>query len=912
MRYILALVGAVFGYGLTEAPPVLGLVLGFLAGVAVEQGRRVKRLEARLAEYERGSIRPETEPEAPPPERPAGDEPDGDDSDGDDSVDEPRAETAPEPPDPERDADEWETTAPASPPTPPPAASSNFAERAADRVKTFLTTGNPVVRAGLIVLFFGVAFLAKYAAANDYLPVWLRLAGVAAGGAALLVVGWRLRKRRSDYALLLQGGGIGVLYLTLFAAAKLYGLVPLVLAFGLMVALVGLSGVLAVLQNSMSLAAFGAAGGFLAPVLTSSGGGSHVALFAYYGLLNAGILGVALFKAWRPLNLLGAAFTFGIGGAWGAEYYRPDHFATVEPFLILFFLFYTAIAVLFARKQPPRLKGYVDGTLVFGVPVVVFSLQGAMVHRYEFGIAFSALGMSGVYIGLAALLWRRREEGMRLLTEAFLAMGVVFGSLAIPMGLEGRWTAAAWALEGAGLVWIGVRQNRLPARLFGLLLLVGAGGAVFADGATSDGRMPVVNAIFIGYLMVAFAGFFAGWQIHRRVDRLRRWERWFPVPLMLWGLLWWLGAGLLEIAIHAPMNHWIDWMIVFLAATAAAMEFASRPLDWPALGVPPMAWLPVLTLLAGAYFSADPDGHPFAGWTGAAWFVALAVQIVLLWRMDGRPESSRFSGWVRPAWHLLSLLVLVFFVSWEASWLAGRVADAAAWRVIPWGLVPALTALALMAAGRRLPWPVMAREGLYRGVAPMVLSGLVILWEVAASGLPGDPAPLPYLPLFNPLDAAQAFGFLIVVRWIWEDHRGKLPEAVGPGTHGAVWLVSAGIFVWLTAAAARAVHFWGGVPFDAGALYDATLFQSAVSILWSLVALGVMVWATRTGARKPWIAGGGILGVVVAKLFIVDLAGTGTVSRIVSFLVVGALMLVIGYLSPLPPRADAGKNGEES
>ena len=73
-----------------------------------------------------------------------------------------------------------------------------------------------------------------------------------------------------------------------------------------------------------------------------------------------------------------------------------------------------------------------------------------------------------------------------------------------------------------------------------------------------------------------------------------------------------------------------------------------------------------------------------------------------------------------------------------------------------------------------------------------------------------------------------------------------------------------------------------------------------------------MVWATRNGARRPWIAGGGILGVVVAKLFIVDLAGTGTVSRIVSFLVVGALMLVIGYLSPLPPRADAEKSGGES
>jgi uncharacterized membrane protein len=41
---------------------------------------------------------------------------------------------------------------------------------------------------------------------------------------------------------------------------------------------------------------------------------------------------------------------------------------------------------------------------------------------------------------------------------------------------------------------------------------------------------------------------------------------------------------------------------------------------------------------------------------------------------------------------------------------------------------------------------------------------------------------------------------------------------------------------------------------------------------------------------------------VVLKLFIVDLSGTGTIARIVSFLVVGILMLIIGYFSPLPPK----------
>ena len=102
------------------------------------------------------------------------------------------------------------------------------------------------------------------------------------------------------------------------------------------------------------LAVLGVSGGFLAPVLASTGGGSHVMLFSYYAVLNAGVLGIALYKAWRPLNVLGFVFTFGIGAVWGARFYRPELLESTEPFLLLFFLQYVVIAVVFALKQAPQ------------------------------------------------------------------------------------------------------------------------------------------------------------------------------------------------------------------------------------------------------------------------------------------------------------------------------------------------------------------------------------------------------------------------------------------------------------------------------------------------------------------------------------------------------------------------------
>jgi uncharacterized membrane protein len=65
-----------------------------------------------------------------------------------------------------------------------------------------------------------------------------------------------------------------------------------------------------------------------------------------------------------------------------------------------------------------------------------------------------------------------------------------------------------------------------------------------------------------------------------------------------------------------------------------------------------------------------------------------------------------------------------------------------------------------------------------------------------------------------------------------------------------------------------------------------------------------MVVATRLRIRRLWIVGGSLMAVVVAKLFLLDLSNIGGVERIVSFIGVGVLMLLIGYLSPVPPRTE--------
>src|SRR5690606_40786814 len=162
---------------------------------------------------------------------------------------------------------------------------------------------------------------------------------------------------------------------------------------------------------------------FLAPIWLSTGSGSHVALFSYYAVLNAAILGIAWVKAWRALNLLGFVFTWGIGIAWGVLAYTPENRDSTQPFLVLFFAFYLLLPILFARRRPPSRRDLIDGCLLFGTPLIAFSLQAGLMDGARMPPAFCALGLSALYALLAWLPRRRAGYVLLSQTHALRAVG---------------------------------------------------------------------------------------------------------------------------------------------------------------------------------------------------------------------------------------------------------------------------------------------------------------------------------------------------------------------------------------------------------------------------------------------------------------------------------------------------------
>ncbi len=754
-----------------------------------------------------------------------------------------------------------------------------------------LLSGNIVAKAGVIILFFGVGFLLKYAYDHAMLPVPLRLGAVAAAGFGMLFGGWRLQATRRLYGLILQGAGVGLLYLDVFFALRVFALVEPTLGFALFMLLGVAATLLAVRQDAKVLAVLGLAGAFMAPVLAGSREDNHVMLFSYYTLLNAFILAISWFKSWRDLNLTGFIFTFIVGVLWGAGNYRPGLFATVEPFVLIFFAMYLVIPILFATRQPPDLKGLVDGTLVFGTPLSAAFMQAALVRDMPYGLAWSAGCAAGLYAVVAVLVLRR--AGLRLLGETYVALAVVFATMAIFFALDAYPTFALWTLEGAAIVWVGLRQRRLLARLFGIALQFGGAGLFllhYPDYALAN---PWFNDFIFGCALIAAAGMITSWLMHEHREVLIEGGEAAAAVLLVWACGWWFVGGLHALHDGVPRNDFhaavqIASGLGFVVGSCLLFEIAGSGLRWAALRRTQALLLPAMVL--AAILQIDRHLHPAAGQAWLAWIAAFAAFYTILYR-----QQKDGIGLATNNQHVLAVWLATGLVAWELAWQFAHLIPGTSWPFAMWGLLPALTMFALSVCGRQT-WPWRQDFGFFRNACLGPVALYCVAWSLLSTGDPGRTAPLPYLPLVNPVDLAQAIVLCGLHAWLRAADVATREREVSY----SVVLAALG-FVWVNSIVLRSIHHWLGVPFTAHELFESMVVQAAFSLLWTTTALVMMLAATRRLQRKPWLAGAALLTVVVGKLFLLDLANSGTVARIVSFLGVGVLLLVIGYFAPVPP-----------
>ncbi|PAT37662.1 DUF2339 domain-containing protein [Vandammella animalimorsus] len=827
-------------------------------------------------------------------------------------------------------------------------------------LRHWFSTGNVPVKVGMLVLFAGVAALLRYAHEQQWvqLPMWARLLGVQAAAVAGLWFGWRQRQARRGFALSVQGGALGILLLTWFAAYRLYGLLPAGAALAGTLATLALTVWLALRQDALALAMFGVLGGFLAPLWLGSGGG-HVALFSYYAALNAAIFAICLGRAWQPLQLLGLGFTFGFFGLWlRAQPWPLPHQASAQAFLALFFALYLLLPAWSAwRGHGPAQQRWrwIDAVLVYGAPLAALALQAVLLEGQRRPLAAVALAASLLYGALAYGL--RHQARLRPLVRDWAVLGAGFAALTVPLAFSAQATSVAWASLALALLWQGLRQRQPLLQGLGLTLHVLAwlvlqqarNGGIGNGQATAvvQPAWPVLNPWFATTAFLALTLLAAAWCLARWRQRPLH-DRW-ALGLLILGVLELLGAGLREIALHssgAAAEAWRLMLLALLGCAAAAVYRWSLPL-------PVLARTALLLGLAGPmlHWLLDPGHwyHPHSLWMALALAMYLASsRAVLHWLGPARParmgepaQGRAVRAWhaqANTAWWLHALLAATLWL-WQAceDWLGPDAALLQGW-ALPLLAAPALgLALLQMRAPQWLGYGAApealavsaapARAAAAPGAAsdaarhwPRVLARCT-LWAlglVALPGLllPGRPAPLPWLPVLNPQDLALLASLGLALRLWWPLQGAKTappwPWLAGQGSGQPYGLAALLALLWLSKSALAAVHHWAGVPWALPALLHSALAQTVLTLLWGALAVAAWVQGSRRRSRPLWTLGLLVMGAVLLKLVLLDRQHLGNLWGIASFMGYGLLCVVVGYLAPAPPRERASAANEEA
>lgn len=332
--------------------------------------------------------------------------------------------------------------------------------------------GNWFNRIGVLAIFLGVAFFLKYAVDNDWIgPTTRVLIGVGVG-VLFLIGGERLRKRYASYAYGLTGGGIAVLYASIwFASSKRYGLISATEAFAFMAVVTVTASLLAARYSALPIAVLGLIGGFLTPILLSTGVDNETGLFGYIAVLDAGVLLLAYSKQWRSLNYLSFIATILMFSAWMETWYDPSKLRTTIIFLSVFFIIFALLAVLFnvVNRRP---TGWLDLAMVFSNALLYFGTSYVLLDgKYHSRLGLFAVLVAAFYLGLGYFTYRRDRED-KLLVFTFLGLGFLFSVLAVPIQFEQHWITMGWAIEGAVMTWIGLRANDRVSRNGALIVFL--------------------------------------------------------------------------------------------------------------------------------------------------------------------------------------------------------------------------------------------------------------------------------------------------------------------------------------------------------------------------------------------------------------------------------------------------------
>ena len=752
---------------------------------------------------------------------------------------------------------------------------------------------------GVVLLFIGAALFLKYAFDRDWIGPGgqVALAGIAGIGVACLGQ-YMIRRGLDTFGQALFGCGLMILYVTLFCSFNkhVYEHPPIpnrVLVFSLMcvVTIVGLAGSL--YNNARAIMIFALIGGFMTPVLVSTGVDTRDSLFTYILMLDLGVLAIAFYKKWRILDVLAFFSTCILFAGWFAQFYKPAAIVGTMVWLSAFYVVFLVLPFVYHVRSRTKVTlerfvmTIVNAAFYFGYCFYILSPE----HKTLFAIITALMGV--VYLLMGALEMKRAQADAKTLF-AFIALAVTCIATAIPLHFEMNGITIGWTVLGGVVVYLGYVFSYRPARTFGFAVLLFAIGKVFVSHWPEAQQHDKSFTMFFNakFLILMFAPVGAG-----IVAGIHHWfkehaDRIDQVVKMVCAL----GAGLLFLTfVDVEVGQWfvarsggvgpragylsdcttaILWSLGAAAFLAAGRRSKSR-ITGIVAGLP----LLVATVYVIGLYGSGP---------GRAWWIILnarfwaavvtlaaTVALVLNFARDRVRVSllavvgyaavlllhMELRRWVQHVSEHHSDATYLGMWSGVVMWTAGALAGIAVAKFhrlkdLYWAAVPAFFFSALWAIA------------LYVNKLPV--DSMLVLNMRFVSGL---------------VFCAGLFAFAVVLL--------RNMESLGDGEQCLM-----GVIYWSALAALLILlslepHCWIH-QFVPGKEAN-WLARMSVTIVWALYGTAVLTMGFVKRERSLRLAGLGLLALTSLKVVIIDLSGAEEVYRILSFVVLAVLMIGSAY-----------------
>jgi uncharacterized membrane protein len=737
--------------------------------------------------------------------------------------------------------------------------------------------GNWLARIGVFALLIGIAFFLKYAFDKNWISPALRVLMGGVFGLLLLGGGHLWRKKYPMMTQVLTGGGVGVMFLSVFAAFSVYSLISFPLAVILLLVVCAASVFFALRYNSMGLAILGVIGAFLAPLLlgiSGSGGvNSGVAIPIYLIIVDIGVLYISTRRNWRWFTILSFLFSILIFQITYGKFHAGVGVAVEETFLTVLFLIFVGTTVLFNVIWRKTAKEFDFGLMVLNA-------------AYYFGISYYIMWGSlrewmGLFSLIAALFYgglyyliRKRGQENEALSLFSLGIALIFLTIAIPVQIGNRaWTTIAWAAQGTILIWLSFKTKMSHLRAFGYLVFIPAVFRLLIFDTQNNSRnyFPVFNQRGLAFLVCIAIIYLGVYLLQRYKDRLSETENGmyhiYPFFLVAANFLtmWFIGAELIHY-INAASASTPSWPLLFLVILAGVTTL--QHVIWRRR----VQTFDLVLLILNAIFYAAISlvvWSTFRAWMGSLYFVLAFVYFGLVYGgLKRKGETGRLASF--------SVAIGIIYFT-----LAIPIQIQHFWVSVAWA--GEFVALIWLARPVRLP------QLRYFGYGVFVLtSGRLLFFDTVVKINN-------FQPIFNGRFLAYAagivaayLGFLLLRR-----DRELVPEWKTP----ASTLVIAANFLTLWVLSFEIWNF-----FDARVLsgMENSAAQNAQNLsltaLWLVYAVILLVVGIARRSRAVRLGGLILIGISIVKVFVYDVFTLQTVYRIVAFVGLGILLLVGGFL----------------